>query len=150
VAACEGPAGQGGWRAADRQLCNDYLSYLADRRYSPASVRAYAFDLVHFARWLAGQDTGVDGVDTETIVCLLIGGAVSDRYDRRVVMLVADVVRALVLAARAALSLTGALRLWELLVIAVAYGCDRHVRAGAERQVPRLGVRRPALALDQP
>ena len=49
---------EGGWRAADRQLCNDYLSYLADRRYSPASVRAYAFDLLHFARWLAGQDAG--------------------------------------------------------------------------------------------
>ena len=47
---------EGGWRAADRQLCNDYLGYLADRRYSPASVRAYAFDLLHFARWLAGQD----------------------------------------------------------------------------------------------
>ena len=39
----------GGSRAADRQLCNDYLGYLADRRYSPASVRAYAFDLLHFA-----------------------------------------------------------------------------------------------------
>jgi hypothetical protein len=34
---------EGGWRAADWQLCNDYLGYLADRRYSPASVRAYAF-----------------------------------------------------------------------------------------------------------
>ena len=55
---------EGGRRAADRQLCNDYLSYLADRRYSPASVRAYAFDLLHFARWLAGQDAGLDAVDT--------------------------------------------------------------------------------------
>ena len=43
---------EGRWRPADRQLCNDYLGYLADRRYSPASVRAYAFDLLHFARWL--------------------------------------------------------------------------------------------------
>ena len=49
---------EGGWRAADRQLCNDYLSYLADRRYSPASVRAYAFDLLHFARWLDREDVG--------------------------------------------------------------------------------------------
>ena len=56
---------EGRWRAADRQLCNDYLSYLADRRYSPASVRAYAFDLLHFARWLAGQDAGLDAVDTD-------------------------------------------------------------------------------------
>jgi len=59
---------EGGWRAADRQLCNDYLSYLADRRYSPASVRAYAFDLLHFARWLAGQDAGLDAVDTDTLL----------------------------------------------------------------------------------
>jgi len=33
----------------DFELCNDYLAYLADRRYSPATVRAYAFDLLHFA-----------------------------------------------------------------------------------------------------
>ena len=59
---------EGGWRAADRQLCNDYLGYLADRRYSPASVRAYAFDLLHFARWLAGEDIGLDAVDTDTLL----------------------------------------------------------------------------------
>ena len=41
---------EGRRRPADLQLCNDYLGYLADRRYSPASVRAYAFDLLHFAR----------------------------------------------------------------------------------------------------
>jgi len=59
---------EGVWRAADRQLCNDYLSYLADRRYSPASVRAYAFDLLHFARWLSGQDIGLDVVDTDALL----------------------------------------------------------------------------------
>src|SRR5437762_8112520 len=59
---------EGGWRAADQQLCNDYLSYLADRRYSPASVRAYAFDLLHFARWLSGQDIGLDAVDTDALL----------------------------------------------------------------------------------
>ena len=46
---------EGRWRSGNRQLCNDYLGYLADRRYSPASVRAYAFDLLHFARWLSGK-----------------------------------------------------------------------------------------------
>ena len=40
---------QGQGDAAGLQLCNGYLGYLADRRYSPASVRAYAFDLLHFA-----------------------------------------------------------------------------------------------------
>jgi MFS family permease len=57
-----------------------------------------------------------------TITCLLIGGAVSDRHDRRRVMLAADTVRGGLLAALAALSITGALALWELVVIAVAYG----------------------------
>ena len=59
---------EGGWRAADRQLCNDYLGYLADRRYSPASVRAYAFDLLHFARWLDREDLGLDAVDTDALL----------------------------------------------------------------------------------
>ena len=57
-----------------------------------------------------------------TIVCLLLGGAVSDRYDRRSVMLCADAVRALGLAALAVLSVSGALQLWELMAVAVVYG----------------------------
>ncbi len=57
-----------------------------------------------------------------TILCLLLGGAVSDRYDRRLVMLSADAVRALGLATLAVLSVSGALRLWELMAVAVVYG----------------------------
>jgi site-specific recombinase XerD len=58
----------GQWPTADLQLCNDYLAYLADRRYSPASVRAYAFDLLHFARWLAGEGLGLDAVGTDALL----------------------------------------------------------------------------------
>jgi site-specific recombinase XerD len=58
----------GGQRAADLQLCNDFLGYLADRRYSPASVRAYAFDLLHFARWLDREDLGLEQVDTDALL----------------------------------------------------------------------------------
>ncbi|HEX3689952.1 MAG TPA: MFS transporter [Solirubrobacteraceae bacterium] len=57
-----------------------------------------------------------------TIVCLLLGGAVSDRYDRRMVMLCADAVRALGLGVLAALSVSGSLRLWELMAVGVVYG----------------------------
>jgi DHA3 family tetracycline resistance protein-like MFS transporter len=57
-----------------------------------------------------------------TIVCLLLGGAVSDRYDRRMVMLCADAVRALGLATLAFLSVSGAMKLWELMAVAVVYG----------------------------
>jgi site-specific recombinase XerD len=70
---------EGRWRAADRQLCNDYLGYLADRRYSPASVRAYAFDLLHFARWLAREDAGLDAVDTDVLLRYLA----ANRAERR-------------------------------------------------------------------
>jgi hypothetical protein len=74
-----------------------------------------------------------------TITCLLIGGAVSDRYDRRAVMLSADAVRAFVLAGLAALSITGALRLWELLVIAVVYGAaTAFFNPASDALVPQL------------
>jgi len=59
---------EGEWQATDLQLCNDYLGYLADRRYSPASVRGYAFDLLHFARWLAGEGLGLDAVSTDVVL----------------------------------------------------------------------------------
>jgi site-specific recombinase XerD len=59
---------EGRWRPADLDLCNDYLAYLADRRYSPATVRAYAFDLLHFARWLAGEGLGLDAVGTDVLL----------------------------------------------------------------------------------
>ena len=58
----------GAWDAAGLRLCNDCLGYLADRRYSPASVRSYAFDLLHFARWLAGQDLALQDVDIDALL----------------------------------------------------------------------------------
>ncbi|BCO34910.1 tyrosine-type recombinase/integrase [Mycobacterium heckeshornense] len=52
-------------------LVNDYLSYLADRAYSPRTVRAYAFDLLAFARWLAAERLGVNEVTTEVLLRFL-------------------------------------------------------------------------------
>jgi hypothetical protein len=57
-----------------------------------------------------------------TIACLLLGGAVSDRYDRRLVMLCADAVRAVGLATLAFLSVSGSLHVSELMAVAVVYG----------------------------
>ena len=37
-------------------LVNEYLAYLADRNYSPRTVRAYGFDLLAFCRWMAAED----------------------------------------------------------------------------------------------
>jgi DHA3 family tetracycline resistance protein-like MFS transporter len=57
-----------------------------------------------------------------TIALLLFGGVVSDRVDRRRAMLAADVTRGLAVAALAALSLGGALRLWHMVAIVGVYG----------------------------
>ncbi len=88
-----------------------------------------------------------------TIACLLIGGAVSDRFDRRLVMLTADTVRAVALAALAALTVTGALRFWELLAIAVVYGAaTAFFNPASDALVPQLlpvGVLAQANSLDQ-
>lgn len=66
----------GGWRltgpAVDRYgLVNEYLGYLADRNYSPRTVRAYGFDLLAFCRWLSDEDLGLDGVSTDTLLRFL-------------------------------------------------------------------------------
>ena len=77
-----------------------------------------------------------------TIVFLLVGGVVSDRFDRRRVMLAADVARGLAVAAIAVLSLTGALELWHMvaLVAGLRRG-DRVLRAGVRRDRPRRAAR---------
>ena len=56
-----------------------------------------------------------------TIAFLLLGGVISDRFDRRRVMLAADVLRGIAVGTIAALSLTGALRLWHVVVLAALY-----------------------------
>lgn len=66
----------GGWRLAGVDaggfgLVNDYLGYLADRRYSPATVRAYAFDLLAFCRWLVDEAVSLDDVTTDVLLRFL-------------------------------------------------------------------------------
>jgi MFS family permease len=62
------------------------------------------------------------GMTVPTVLFLLVGGVVSDRYDRRLVMAWADAVRAVAVAALAVLVLTGALRFWELVALVAIYG----------------------------
>ncbi|GAA2625318.1 MFS transporter [Paractinoplanes durhamensis] len=57
------------------------------------------------------------------VAMLLVGGVISDRFDPRTVMLVSDLIRGLVMAGIAVLTLTGALTsLWLLLGLIVVYG----------------------------
>jgi DHA3 family tetracycline resistance protein-like MFS transporter len=62
------------------------------------------------------------GMTVPTVLFLLVGGIVSDRYDRRLVMVWADCGRAVAVCALAALVLAGRLEFWELVAFAALYG----------------------------
>jgi MFS family permease len=62
------------------------------------------------------------GMTIPTIAFLLPGGVVSDRFDRRSVMLGADAVRALAVAALAVLAFTSTLEFWELVALVAVFG----------------------------
>ena len=73
------------------------------------------------------------------IALVLVGGVVSDRFDRRKVMLASDLVRGMCLAALALLALTGTLRLWHVICVVAVYGAASGFFPPAfEATVPRL------------
>jgi hypothetical protein len=49
-------------------LVNDFLEYLSSRNYSPRTVRAYAFDLLHFVRWLSAEQLALDAVEIDALL----------------------------------------------------------------------------------
>src|ERR671936_489795 len=55
------------------------------------------------------------------VAFVLVGGVVTDRFDRRLVLLWASLVRGLCVAVLGVLALGGALRLWHILGLAVVY-----------------------------
>jgi MFS family permease len=57
-----------------------------------------------------------------TILFLLLGGVASDRLDRRMIMVGADLLRALAGMALAGLALSGSLEVWHIAVLAALYG----------------------------
>jgi MFS family permease len=98
---------------------------------------------------------GIVGVamTVPTIVFLLVGGVVSDRFDRRWLMIAADATRLVAAGALALLSLTGTLELWHVAIVVAVYGTGQAFFAPAFDAIvpdllpsPLLG---PANALDQ-
>ena len=77
-----------------------------------------------YAVWNAPAALAVIGIamTVPTIAFLLVGGAISDRLDRRVVMVCSDVVRALVVGGIAALSVAHALSFAVLAALTAVYG----------------------------
>jgi MFS family permease len=60
---------------------------------------------------------------TPQVVFLLIGGAIVDRFSRRLLLILSDVVRAVLTAAIVVLIMTHSLHFWELIVFAILFGC---------------------------
>ena len=60
---------------------------------------------------------------TPLVVFLLIGGAIVDRYSRRVLLIISDVARAVLTGALVFMIASGLLRFWELIIFAILFGC---------------------------
>jgi Transmembrane secretion effector len=84
---------------------------------------------------------------------LLVGGVVSDRIDRRKIMIATDLVRAVAVAVIAVLSLSGVLELWHLFLLAVVFGTgDAFFGPAFNSTVPQIVPQRllvEANSLDQ-
>ena len=73
------------------------------------------------------------------VAFLLFGGAFSDRYDRRLLMVGADVVRGVVIGVIGVLSITGQIQLWHLaLAEAIAGGASAFFNPASTAIVPDL------------
>jgi MFS family permease len=77
-----------------------------------------------YSLWNSPASLSVVGIamTVPTIACLLLGGAISDRFDRRKVMLFSDLGRAGAIGLLAALALAHALTFAALVAIVAAYG----------------------------
>jgi len=60
-----------GTAANEFGLVNEFLGYLADRNFSPRTCRAYAYDLLAFARWLAGGEVALVEVNVDVLLRFL-------------------------------------------------------------------------------
>ena len=77
-----------------------------------------------YALWNAPAALSVLGIGmtVPTISCLLLGGAISDRLDRRRILLYSDLARAVIVGVLAALSILGGLSFVLLVVLVALYG----------------------------
>jgi MFS family permease len=99
------------WTGMTVSLLGDGVFYIA------IAWQVYQLSNVPAALALVGLAMSIPQV-----LFLLLGGVVSDRFNRRRVMLSADVIRGLAIAAMGVLSITGTLRIWHLMVLAAVYG----------------------------
>jgi MFS family permease len=88
-----------------------------------------------------------------TVLLLLLGGVVSDRFERRIVLMLSDAIRGSAIAVLGVLSVTGTLKLWHVVVLVAVYGAGGAVFAPAFTGIVRDVVPRELLleanSLDQ-
>jgi MFS family permease len=77
------------------------------------------------------------------LMALVAGGVISDRFDRRQVLLLADVARAVAVGAVAVQVLGGNVQMWHLAVLSIVYG------AGAGFAAPAFDAILPSLVPDR-
>jgi MFS family permease len=99
------------WTGMTVSLLGDgiYLVTIAWQVYDLSNSPA-ALSLVGLA-WAAGM-----------LIFLLTGGLLSDRFQRRKVMIASDIARAVAVGVAGVLTLTGNIEVWHLIVLALCYG----------------------------
>ncbi len=104
----------------------DFRLLFAGRSVSLLGDGAFLVALAWQAYTLSNAPTALSfigiAMTVPLIALLLFGGVVSDRHSRRRVMLLADLMRAVLLALLGALALSGTLKLWHMMVIVALYG----------------------------
>lgn len=125
------------------------VSFLGDGLYMVAIAwQVYAISNAPTALALVGIAWTVPQV-----LLLLLGGAVSDRFERRLVLMVSDAIRGAAIAALGVLSVTGVLELWQAVVLVAIYGVGGAVFApsftGIVRDVVPSELLLEANSLDQ-
>ncbi len=87
------------------------------------------------------------------VLLLLLGGVLSDRLDRRLVMLLGNVVSGVMIAGLGTLVLLHQLRLWEIVVLVAVYGISQAFFLPASRAIVPSLIRpelvAPAMAVEQ-
>ena len=117
------------------------VSFIGDGLYMVAIVwQVYALSNVPTALALVGVAWMIPQV-----VLLLVGGAVSDRFERRRVLMASDAIRGSAIGAIGILSVTGSLQLWHVIVLVAVYGAGASVFTPAFTGIVRDVVPRELL-----
>ena len=118
-----------------------------------AFLVALAWQVYAMSSGPAGMSLVGIAMTVPTITFLLIGGVASDRFERRWLLIGADLLRAVALALLAGLTIGGQVELWHVVVLAAMYGTGAAFHAPAfDALVPEIlsGERlTQANALDQ-